>query len=230
MTSSFREVEITMLATRSMTAIGRYPDRGCVPRQAMTGKRVLGALATATLLLAAATTVCHHSTAARGATDEPSQPDHTLQLPIPASQSDFVAEIYQTLKTQHERMTRIANPISDRPDATEHPRDEVFDQSVTDGRQQRRSRPALDPRYELVNQAITVESAEANYKNATLAREIAEIGVTEYAEGIFIQDQATAQGEAKLAESDVDRSWDYSDLCKVRRDRSRRYRRVRLRI
>jgi HlyD family secretion protein len=63
----------------------------------------------------------------------------------------------------------------------------------------------------LVNQKITTESAEANFKNATLTREVAEIAVTEYVEGIFVQDRATAEGEIKLAESDLSRSEDRLD-------------------
>jgi HlyD family secretion protein len=60
----------------------------------------------------------------------------------------------------------------------------------------------------LVNQRITTESAKANYQNAKLTREVAEIAVIEYKEGIFVQDIATVEGEIKLAESDVIRSED----------------------
>jgi len=61
---------------------------------------------------------------------------------------------------------------------------------------------------QLVNQKITTESAKANLDNAKLTREVAEIAVIEYVEGIFVQDQATAKGEIKLAESDLSRSED----------------------
>ncbi len=60
----------------------------------------------------------------------------------------------------------------------------------------------------LVNQRITTESAKANYQNAKLTREVAEIAVTEYTEGIFKQDLATVEGEIKLAEADMTRSED----------------------
>jgi len=60
----------------------------------------------------------------------------------------------------------------------------------------------------LVNQRITTSSAKANYGNATLTREVAEIAVVEYEEGIFKQDLATVLGEIKLAESDLSRSED----------------------
>ncbi len=60
----------------------------------------------------------------------------------------------------------------------------------------------------LVNQKITTESAKANFSNAKLTREVAEIAVIEYKEGIYVQDLATVEGEIKLAESDVTRSED----------------------
>ena len=47
---------------------------------------------------------------------------------------------------------------------------------------------------QLVNQWITVKSAEASYENAKLAREVAEIAVVEYAEGIYKQELKVAEG------------------------------------
>jgi len=61
---------------------------------------------------------------------------------------------------------------------------------------------------QLINQRITTKSAEANFLNAKLTREVAEIAVKEYVEGVFVQDEATAKGEIKLAESDLTRSED----------------------
>jgi HlyD family secretion protein len=63
-------------------------------------------------------------------------------------------------------------------------------------------------RDQLVNQKITTKSAEANYENAKLTREVAEIAVVEYVEGIFKQDEQTVDGEIKLAEADLSRSED----------------------
>ena len=65
-----------------------------------------------------------------------------------------------------------------------------------------------DNRDELTNQMIAEKSADANFKNATLAREIAEIAVIEYVEGIAKQDEATIEGEIKLAESELARAKD----------------------
>jgi HlyD family secretion protein len=64
---------------------------------------------------------------------------------------------------------------------------------------------------QLVNQQITTKSAEANHENAKLTREVAEIAVVEYVEGIFKQDFATVEGEIKLNESDLSRAEDRLD-------------------
>ena len=67
---------------------------------------------------------------------------------------------------------------------------------------------------QLTNQQITTKSAAANYENAKLTREVAEIAVVEYEEGIFKQDYATVEGEIKLAESDLSRSEDRLDWAR----------------
>jgi HlyD family secretion protein len=66
----------------------------------------------------------------------------------------------------------------------------------------------------LVNQKITTESAKASFQNATLTREVAEIAVVEYVEGIFLQDLKTVDGEIKLAESDLYRCEDRLDWAR----------------
>ena len=43
-------------------------------------------------------------------------------------------------------------------------------------------------RDQLINQKIATKAAEAAYQNAKLAREVAEIAVKEYEEGIYVQD------------------------------------------
>jgi HlyD family secretion protein len=61
-------------------------------------------------------------------------------------------------------------------------------------------------RDQLVNQKITVRSAEANYENAKLTREVAEIAVVEYEEGIYKSDLLTLKGEATGAESAIQKA------------------------
>ena len=63
----------------------------------------------------------------------------------------------------------------------------------------------------LTNQKIATQGAEASFQNAKLTREVAEIAVKEYEEGIFLQDKATCEGEIKLAESDLARASDRVD-------------------
>jgi len=69
-------------------------------------------------------------------------------------------------------------------------------------------------RDQLVNQQITTKSAAANFENAKLTREVAEIAVIEYVEGIYVQDLQTVEGEIKLAESDLSRSEDRVDWAR----------------
>ena len=72
------------------------------------------------------------------------------------------------------------------------------------------------PRDAAVTQQIEIKSAESSFENAKLAREIAEIAVVEYTEGIVKQDLATLLGEVKLAESEASRSNDAVELAKFR--------------
>jgi HlyD family secretion protein len=56
---------------------------------------------------------------------------------------------------------------------------------------------------QLVNQWITVKSAEAAYQNAKLAREAAESAVTEYVDGIFKADLGTLKDAVTVAQSAI---------------------------
>jgi HlyD family secretion protein len=56
---------------------------------------------------------------------------------------------------------------------------------------------------QLVNQMITVSTAEANYENARLAREVAEIAVVEYAEGRYKLELQETTGDIKIAEAEL---------------------------
>jgi hypothetical protein len=56
--------------------------------------------------------------------------------------------------------------------------------------------------------------AEAEYQDRKLQREIAEIAIREYKEGIYVQDWQTIKGEIKLAESNLVRLEDRLDMTK----------------
>jgi hypothetical protein len=56
-------------------------------------------------------------------------------------------------------------------------------------------------RDQLTNQRIAIQAALANFQNAKLTREVAEIAVKEYEEGIYPSEKASIQGEIKLAGS-----------------------------
>jgi hypothetical protein len=59
--------------------------------------------------------------------------------------------------------------------------------------------------FELISQQIRTETAEADYKNAMLTREVAEIAILEYTEGIFTADKSTLDGELALAHAILNR-------------------------
>jgi hypothetical protein len=73
---------------------------------------------------------------------------------------------------------------------------------------------AADQEGSIINQTISVQGAEVAYQNAKLTREVAEIAVKEYEEGIYVQDRLTAQGEMLLAESDHKRSTDKIEMTR----------------
>jgi HlyD family secretion protein len=72
---------------------------------------------------------------------------------------------------------------------------------------------------QLINQRITAKSAEANYLNAKLTREVAEIAVKEYRDGVYVQDRQTCEGEFKLAQSGLVQAED--DVARMMRARQR---------
>ena len=72
---------------------------------------------------------------------------------------------------------------------------------------------------QLVNQMIAVKRAEAAYQNAKLTREVAEIAVTEYVEGIYKQEQDTLKGEIVTAETAIQKA--EARLERTRRARKR---------
>lgn len=58
----------------------------------------------------------------------------------------------------------------------------------------------------LTNQRIATQSAEAAYQNAKLAREIAEIALVEYEQGIYVGDQASLKGAIAGAQTALKKS------------------------
>jgi multidrug resistance efflux pump len=56
---------------------------------------------------------------------------------------------------------------------------------------------------QLINQEIATKSAEAAYENAKLSREVAEIALVEYKQGIYLQERQTLAGETARRESDL---------------------------
>ena len=78
------------------------------------------------------------------------------------------------------------------------------------------SKEAASARDSLTKAQINTRKADSDFKNAVLGREIAEIGIVEYREGIAKQEQATIEGEVKLAESELLRAQDRIVFSKSR--------------
>jgi RND family efflux transporter MFP subunit len=74
-------------------------------------------------------------------------------------------------------------------------------------------------RDQLVNQRITTKSAEAAYQNAKLTREVAEIAVIEYKEGIYPQESGALKGALMVAEASVRRAGARLDRTRNARQR-----------
>ena len=58
-------------------------------------------------------------------------------------------------------------------------------------------------RDQLVNQQITTRIAEANFRNAKLAREDAEISLTSYVNDLFPRERREAEGDLKIAQTEL---------------------------
>jgi hypothetical protein len=138
--------------------------------------RAVGSLAVALMIWLAVVVAAQKSPARAEGMD--AQGGVKEQPAIPAAPNRFLSEIQQRLTRCHERLASIAPSLLAALGDLSQARDQ------------------------LTNQMITVESAKANFGNAELTRQVAEIAVIEYEEGIFKQDQAILEGELKLAESD----------------------------
>jgi hypothetical protein len=75
-----------------------------------------------------------------------------------------------------------------------------------------------DHRRRRAAQQVALAAAQANYLNAKLTREVAEIAVTEYTEGILKPDLETLDGEIALAKSDQTQAEERLAAAKRQRD------------
>ena len=82
------------------------------------------------------------------------------------------------------------------------------------GRLEKADRPGIEDA--IINQRIRVQSSEGNFENAKLTREVAEIAILEYEEGIFKQDLSTAEGEILLARNNWERARDSIEATETR--------------
>ncbi len=106
--------------------------------------------------------------------------------------------------------TEVFNPVEGRiavlsiqPDGARVEKGDVFCELDPSEWQERRA-----------SQETAIKGAEAELEGARLAREVAEMAVNEYVDGIFPQEFNHTAGEIKLAESKLSRSEDHVDWCR----------------
>jgi hypothetical protein len=107
----------------------------------------------------------------------------------PEGRAAFVTEVRRTLKVDDDRLVKLATVVLAAQEAADHLRDE--------------------PTF----LRVEVKTAEAEYLNAKLEREVAESAVREYTEGVYPEDLITVEGDLRLAKSDLDRASDMVGLA-----------------
>jgi len=70
-------------------------------------------------------------------------------------------------------------------------------------------------RDQLINQTITTKAAEANFRNAKLAREDAEFALKSYVEDLFPREQREAEGDLKIAQAELALAEEQTNAKKV---------------
>lgn len=116
--------------------------------------------------------------------DDNARASSNAQTQDAGSPSGFVTEIRWKLKQLQDRMIKLATPAVRPVD------------------------PTANLRNQFVSLQVDVKSHEMKLENAKFAREIAEIELIEYREGIYVQDKAVLDGARLLAESDLERKRD----------------------
>jgi hypothetical protein len=155
------------------------PEGGSVPDRRLHRRNRRGAaIAAATAALLAVGWIHVHPWA-----DPPQERLQRVQVvpvPTPASRQAIVGEVHRSLKSIDDRLIAVAEHELASPSASQRPRDRLM--------------------------ALRIEeaSARAAYLNAKLAREVAEIAVIEYREGIFPQEIASVEGEITAAKEGIE--------------------------
>ncbi len=122
----------------------------------------------------------------------PAQPPESRRPRGEFPVSEFKKSMEFSLAQERTRIREIAEPVLERI------------------RKMRGTSRDLD----IQSQRIKVQGAEATYQNAKLTREIAEIAVKEYMEGIYVQDLATVEAEVRLAEEDIKETSQDLEKCR----------------
>jgi hypothetical protein len=97
-----------------------------------------------------------------------------------ADVSAFSTEVERTLKNQQDRTVDLAKQLIGGPDAPD------------------------DLERQLAIQPIKIEAARARLQSAVLDREVAELALVEYEQGIFVQQKADAEAELSIAHKELE--------------------------
>jgi hypothetical protein len=135
----------------------------------------------------------------------------------------FAMETRQELKRMHETIVTLARKeLQSQSQPRARLRDQIqkFAAAADTGRPRELSRTLHAE--DLANLEILARSAASEYENAELTREVAEIGVKEYDEGIFVQEKAVAERTLRAARGLWTRAEDRVREARERLDRLKR--------
>jgi hypothetical protein len=130
--------------------------------------------------------------------DDPSSKSET-QAANQANSSGFAAEMRRAVTEQRVRMINLANPLIESTELA------------------KKTDPANDLEAQLAIQPTKIESAKARFQGAGLARQAAEIDVTEFEKGSFVREQISVEKEVALARRELERLRNCAPRSKERR-------------
>ncbi len=158
-------------------------------------------LVAAVMLMAAMIPSAAHLIGAKQSVRAQDTPRNQANAPATAvaDASGFIAEFRQVLKQHQDRMAPIAASTLSMADTMDSLRDQML------------------------NHKIAIERAKMTFQDAKVSREIAEIELTGYKFGIVAQELATADGELKLAQDELERAKANTAESKMRLGRIARY-------
>jgi hypothetical protein len=139
--------------------------------------------------------------------DDGPQSGQKVQAPDSAESSTFKVEIQRNLKKQYDRMINLANELIDNPHSPSNREDLTQASPLGPLALWAHNLDQLDNLEDQVPiQKSRIEAVNADLRTARLKREIAELALTEYEQGIFAQEKAAAEDEIKIAKDELEKA------------------------